>query len=569
VENTNYQDILDLCSTLEAETVLRAREATRFLWDTTAYTTATNMSLEDLEIDPLTLRQTGFTALEEHAMARNISPLVGPPRGGVYGFKIPEILKERCRPVWACYLNDNLDTVGYKLQSQQRIWRDLHGAIRVIAFDGKSMYDQFPLSQEVKNFFAFRLRDGTPACLSQLPMGFGPACEIAQLCALILASFDCHHPHFSLRPLVHIDNFAFIITPTSLSWTPQELEEFSSTIISKFFQRCLSVNFQLNEASKTEIEQYLSATPETQVQLHKEWCPSQFVLLGIQYDLVAKTRAIAPKTTKKLEAIRNVMFKNGSIQKNLTPRQIAVAFGVARWAARSISHKHCHYKLFEAASNLGALLHSKPELWDKPMSSTSQFGELASWYSTLLENKPAPIWHLVPDNSPVLIVDACSTGWGGVLVHNDAVKIVSGQWDNEIENSVESEPKGTLAALKSVDIQASDIIIVTDHEPLIFAALSQQAHGWFYYSLLNSLKSLWPQRHFHFSFVEGIHNPADAPSRGREMEEHHTTGYCRAMAAAAGMGASWALLNPSRDIPGILVSSSFDANQLPLLPSFW
>ena len=156
---------------------------------------------------------------------------------------------------------------------------------------------------------------------------------------------------------------------------------------------------------------------------------------------------------------------------------------------------------------------------------------------------------------------------GGVLVHNNNVKIVSGQWDSEIESSVESEPKGTLAALKSANIRASDIIIVTDHEPLIYAAQSQQAHGWFYYSLLNSLKFHWPKSHFHFSFLEGIHNPADALSRGREKEEQHTTGYCRAMAAAAGMGASWALLNPSRDIPGLLVSTSFDANQLPLSPS--
>ena len=52
------------------------------------------------------------------------------------------------------------------------------------------------------------------------------------------------------------------------------------------------------------------------------------------------------------------------------------------------------------------------------------------------------------------------------------------------------------------------------------------------------------------------------------MEKTHTTGYCRAMAAAAGMGASWALLNPSREIPDLLVSSSCDANQLFSLPPF-
>eukprot|EP00658_Telonema_sp_P-2_P064071 TRINITY_DN52944_c0_g1_i1.p1 TRINITY_DN52944_c0_g1~~TRINITY_DN52944_c0_g1_i1.p1 ORF type:complete len:108 (-),score=8.72 TRINITY_DN52944_c0_g1_i1:116-439(-) len=89
---------------------------------------------------------------------------------------------------------------------------------------------------------------------------------------------------------------------------------------------------------------FISATPDTQLILQQEWCPPTFVLLGIHYDLKKRTRAIAPKTIKKLEAIRNILFKNGYLHQNVTPRQIAVAFGVARWAARAISHKHCHYK---------------------------------------------------------------------------------------------------------------------------------------------------------------------------------------------------------------------------------
>jgi hypothetical protein len=77
-------------------------------------------------------------------MARNISPLIGKPLGGVYGFKMPELLKERCRPVWACYRNDDIEVEGYKLHSQSQTWRLLHQAVRVIQFDGKSTYDQFP-----------------------------------------------------------------------------------------------------------------------------------------------------------------------------------------------------------------------------------------------------------------------------------------------------------------------------------------------------------------------------------------------------------------------------------------
>jgi hypothetical protein len=550
VEPTNWREILLLPSTLSRQTLERARQATRFLWDLEAFTEATNKTLEQLEVDFLKLQKTGFTAEEEQAMMANISPLIGTPRGSVYGFKIPELLKERCRPVWACHINDDMSTEGYSLHTQPQIWRLMQDATRVVMFDGKSMYDQFPLEGETRNFFAFRLRDGTPANLSNLPMGFGPACEIAQLMSLILASFELENNDFRCVPVIHIDNFAFLIIPRTAVVSGAALEIFTSAVIKEFFIRCRRTNFQLNEATKAEMDFFTQQSAQEQQRLQAQWCPDEFVLLGVQYEMRSRVRSNAPKTLKKLEAIRNILFPNGTIVRNTTPRQLAVAFGVGRWAARSIGLKHVYYSLFTAAANLGNLMHSNPNQWDSPLSVTSQFAELSAWYDVLLQNHPTRIWHLPKENTPVLIVDASHLGWGGVHVHNNQVSTVSGAWTEPIESSVQSEPEGTLAAIKEVGC-GEELTIVTDHQPLVYAALSQQARGWFYFRLLSQLTVLWPRCHFNFVFVEGEYNPADALSRGRPMER--SAEYCRAMAAAAGMGASMALLNPSREVPSLLV----------------
>jgi hypothetical protein len=554
VENANWREILLLQSELDKEIIERARNKTRFLWDTTAYTDITAKTLQELEIDPLGLRKTSFTADEEQLMARNICPLIGPPRGGVYGFKVPELLKERCRPVWSCYINEDIDATGYQLHSQNQIWRLLHEAVRVVQFDGKSMYDQFELEGMVRNFFSFRIRDGSPACLTHLPMGFCQACEIAQLLSLILASFTTSGDKFKCQPIVHIDNFAFLIIPIASTWTTTELEEYTAAVITSFFERCATTNFQLNEANPQAMTEYKSNSLVEKIKQHQEWCPEQFVLLGIQYNLLNKVRCNAPKTTMKLRALQRVLLPNGHLHINMTPRHLSILFGVGRWAARAIGFKHTQHAMFLAASDLGRELHENPALWDKPMSQHTlrRFQGLIPWYNKLLLNEPTKIWQLLPNNTPSIIVDACSKGWGGILVDNNQVTIVNGEWTHEIENSAESEPKGTLKAIQATGKTFTHLIIVTDHEPLIWASQSQQAKGWHYYSLLTQLHALWPESLFTFVFVEGISNPADAPSRGKEMV--FSEDYCRAMAAAAGMGAACALLNPSRRVPSLLVT---------------
>jgi hypothetical protein len=204
--------------------------------------------------------------------------------------------------------------------------------------------------------------------------------------------------------------------------------------VSTFFARCVHTNFQLNEASFDEIQHFQNASPQEQQELQQEWCPNVFTLLGITYNIRTQTRFYTPKTMAKLESLRKVLFPNGILHPNTTPRQLAVAFGLGRWAARASNLKHTFFNMFNAA---------------------------------------------------------------------------------------------------------------------IWAAQSFQARSWDYFVLLKTLQERWPKTNFHFVFVEGVYNPADALSRGRIMQ--YSEEYCLALAAAAGMGASKALLNPMRAIPNLLV----------------
>ena len=258
VDHCDWKAILELPTSLETGERTEAHQATRFLWDVKIYEEAARKPFEEIVIDPISLRKTSLTAEEEHQLSHNFCVLNGPPRGSTYGFKVPELLKGVCRPVWACHINDWITTEGYTLATQEEVWRTLHSAVRVIQFDGRSMYDQFALEESIRPLFSFRLRCGDLATLRNMPMGFAPACRAAQLVARHLAHFPTEGctPGFDLWIIIHIDNFAFVISRAKDSPTGAQnaaaLEQFTTDVITRFFERCLRTGFQLNEATTEE-----------------------------------------------------------------------------------------------------------------------------------------------------------------------------------------------------------------------------------------------------------------------------------------------------------------------------
>jgi hypothetical protein len=73
-----------------------------------------------------------------------------------------------------------------------------------LQFDAASFYDQFALSPDVSEYFCFK-SGGQSWRYTALPMGFRPACSVAQAAMMTLA--DVNVPGVST--FVYIDNVLF------------------------------------------------------------------------------------------------------------------------------------------------------------------------------------------------------------------------------------------------------------------------------------------------------------------------------------------------------------------------
>ena len=98
--------------------------------------------------------------------------------------------------------------------------------------------------------------------------------------------------------------------------------------------------------------------------------------------------------------------------------------------------------------------------------------------------------------------------------------ILAGTWPKLLGSSVSAEPEGAWAALKALrdapnDTPPRHVRLVTDHEPMVFAALNRRAKAYTYNELLLRLQTL--PFHVSLEFLPGRLNPADAPSRGIEV----------------------------------------------------
>ena len=116
-----------------------------------------------------------FTILskdDERSLGRKVNTIENQRiKAGVYGFKVVEYDK-RCRPVWDDEQFSNFKGGKILLHKHSEIAEELQRTSLFLQVDGKSMYDQFELSQEVQAFFGFKTHDGTVAALATLPAGF-------------------------------------------------------------------------------------------------------------------------------------------------------------------------------------------------------------------------------------------------------------------------------------------------------------------------------------------------------------------------------------------------------------
>eukprot|EP00758_Cryptobia_borreli_P017029 Tbor_TRINITY_DN6155_c3_g4::TRINITY_DN6155_c3_g4_i13::g.22680::m.22680 len=471
-----------------------------------------------LKLPPPRLRNTGFTAEEERRMTpQKIEILQTPPLGTVYGFKIGEYFKGRSRPVWACHINDSITTAPhYHLQNQAEVSRTIGMTLFqedpiFVQFDLTSMYDQLKLAPIVRPYFAFRGRNGETLALNCLPMGLSVACAVAQATSWQLLNFDRR-----ASAIVYIDNIAFCGRRGDVIADVQ-----------CFLARCREVNATLNEV---DVQQVI---PVEQIEaLHTDI----FTFLGVEYRWSSREKTLSTKTREKITTLRGILRTA-----TLTTRQVATILGVCRYASAILGKKLFEFHtVFNWARRLGTMVQSRPQAWDEYVFLPYR-EEMGRMMEDLLSTQPVPIYMAAPATRPLtLITDASKSGYGGVLVApSGAINCTAGSFKKEFPSSVQAEPEGMVkAALDLLPQEASDVLILLDHQPLVYAAKSNAPKAFSYNQALGALAEARPNTRFYFAFVPGVRNVADGLSRG------DTTVDAELASIVAGTGWSSALHSP-------------------------
>jgi hypothetical protein len=502
------------------------------------------------------LQVTGLSREDERLLASRYDVLHDPPRASTYGFKIAEIEKRRCRPVWACSLNEMdfpTPPPSLQLHSYAETIKIVDESTYFMQLDGRSMYDQFPLSEPIKKFYAFKMHNGTTVALNRAPMGFKFSHGIAQLTSETIA-FDQEDETQPMESasIIHLDNFG-------LSWKRiaqvDHMAEKSQIVdkITKIFTRATETGFQFNEFSKEEVLKYLESSPDTRWEILKPHLftkdGGKFTFLGIQYELrhQGNTKTISSKSAAKLSAVKEITAKT-SILPQASFRQIAMLVGIVRFCSKVLQFHNEDFNAYDQTRQMAKLCQEDIKTWDTQIGvhfarNLFPFVHIAQKILVAEPKRIRPTWNF--DKCIIIFVDASKVGWGGIAIFPDGTKqIAKARWLQPAlwESSVKAEPRAVEEILMELKLpRGSQVIFATDHEGLVWASQAVQIHTYTYHKAMAFVEASGIQAAF--TFIQGVQNPADEPSRDRPSTA--TDRQLQVMGAAAGAGVAWALHFPS------------------------
>ncbi len=421
-------------------------------------------------------------------------------RFGSNAFFVIEALKARRRAILEPLLNDLLtkaDMTKFSLPQRSEIRQLLSSHQFYTSYDASAYYDQFPLSAAVSSFFA--VVRGTRAYRQvTLPMGFKPACELAQNCSLGLLDFP--HPE-GCTSRAYIDNFLFFATT---------LEGLQRTV-ALFVERCASVGVVLN-ASEKIFSTHACTGASTEL----------FDCLGERYSLLHQTRELTDATLSKLKAASALLREHTT--EVVSARRIAALFGILFYSAPILRTKLCRFP--DALNYYRALSAMATDMgWNTaaPRMSPLASAQVSTWLLESLENKPVPLTETHRPPALVITVDASLAGYGYIAEPVDApCSFGAFEWtpadhqQNALWSSVVAEPLAVVrAVVHCLPAGVQEVLIRSDHQPLVFSAARGYARCGPYNSMLSRLAELFPAVSFTFEHVPGVLNRADPYSRGQ------------------------------------------------------
>jgi len=423
-------------------------------------------------------------------------------RGGARSFCVYEAEKSRRRPIWEPYLNDaftSVPTVEF-LRAHER--REIIGRYNFgLLYDFASFYDQMSLHERVRDFHAGRLASGEYVRPTTLPMGFRPACAVAQ--AICWAIVEGVANSTGCRLLTYIDNILVLGNDKA------EILK----VAAKLRETVSYVGGEFNEKDAASDEGRIATT---------------FEFLGERYDLGAKTVCNTIKTMAKIRTVvqylKRLSPRGHQTDLQLSRREVAAIFGIGMFASNVSSWDLCEaYWPLRFYRELASSTHW--DAWDSkaPLCPTSTYHGLLRWLNELLLISPQPLGNqALPPVDAYIFVDASATGWGAVCISAGKALVESQKWAQaeQMEKSVQSEPCALFSSLCRFVLPTwRRVVVLTDHLPLVYAARSGYAKAFSYNVLLQRIRKHFPTLSVDVEFIPSCETPADGPSRGTAIDE--------------------------------------------------
>ena len=419
--------------------------------------------------------------------------------GSVNYFPTDEQEKERRRVLGEPLWNDIIGREHLKRFSQSSSTKIRNEVLRckyTIQYDMASWYDQIKfLSPKVRVFFCLMMENRWH-CLKQLPMGFRPACQIAQSITWMLCAFERNGVHISTM----LDNVR--LSSYSLDDLLQAAKMFE--------QRCEACGVQLNDAKLTTQER---------VKTVDTYC-------GVEYDYNMKTRCLGVKTQKKCKIALTTL---DATYARSSFRQVAAVVSLCLYTAGVLAKNlmALTWSLRWYIEQMKRTLGFTRSAWDSNADEMPPVvrKELLTHLQFSVSNAPVPVVNVESEPDWTVITDASALGWSVISICMKSGRIMQhrGVWGPEhahydLRSSVTTE---SLCIAKAAEIIGAipcvrsegrnHVRVISDHAGAVFALERGYAWAAAYAYMLQVVVAAGLA--ISCRFVPGVLNAADGGSR--------------------------------------------------------
>lgn len=398
------------------------------------------------------------------------------------------------RPIVApMRINEAVKALGFDVSvsfaTMDQVREAAAGSSCGVAFDLEAAFDQVPLQEGIRSFFAVRTPEGEAGSwsLGVLPMGFCASVRVADALLQCLCPSSSEMRVRGVQAFRRVDNLVLLGERPGVEWAAAEFQRRAESVGARY-----------------RVE---------------GWAEPTISFSGEEYDLSTKTHQCTPKTRLKVQMILDEVTRLQEAE--LPIKRVASWVGLLLFATEQVDvaparHPIPGKTLAKVAAQGGRVG------WDGTTSlGELELAEIGRWATEILEARPAT-WHQKAELQTVIYTDASSFGWGCCRIVGGTVAMFGAPWTRDerrryrVEHSCSSEPLAvikSMCALLQFD-KDSDIVIYTDHMPLVWA-MNSRHRGWSAYGEVARFVAGLKRGRVEFRFVPGAANPADAVSRGK------------------------------------------------------